>query len=211
MVVKSALAQAKKANIPVVDAFDLSSPSAPLSPPGLSGEHDGRLRARRACLGDYIVAHVGSTSPHVLVFGDSSFPSVASITGGAVSEVKKLLPNSTIISKNVPVGQIATQLGDLTQSSLRADPDIKWVVAGYDAEAICIVPAIQQAGLAGKVNVVGHDAVPQNLKWVQTSHIQMFDVGDPTGWGGWSGIARSCSRHARHAAGAGERSVHRFH
>lgn len=36
-VVKSALAQAKKANIPVVDAFDLSSPSAPLSPPGLSG------------------------------------------------------------------------------------------------------------------------------------------------------------------------------
>ena len=166
----------------------MSSPNAPLSPPGLSGfttveyKHDGAL------LGDYIVANAGEQEPHVLVFGDNSFPSVASITGGAMSEVKRLLPKAKIVYKNVPVGQIATQLGNLTQTELRRDPKTKWVVSGYDAEALYIVPAIQQAGLANSVKVVGHDAVSQNLGWVEQGHIQVFDVGDPTKWGGWSAI-----------------------
>jgi ribose transport system substrate-binding protein len=187
-VVKSALADAKKAHIPVVNAYDVGSPNAPLSPPGLSGfttveyKHDGAL------LGDYIVANANDQAPHILVIGDNEFPSVAAITGGAMAEAKRLLPKAKIVYKNVPVGQIATQLGNLTQTELRRDPKIKWVVAGYDAEALYIVPAIQQAGLGNSVKVVGHDAVPQNLTWVKQAKIQVFDVGDPTHWGGWSAI-----------------------
>jgi ABC-type sugar transport system substrate-binding protein len=187
-VVKTALADAKKNNVPVVNVFDLASPEAPLEPEGLTGSVTVDYAKDGSLMGDYIVANSDSDSPHVLVIGDASFPSVAAIQKGTVDQIKKLAPNAKIVEKNVPVSKLATGLPATVQTELRKDPDIKWVVSDYDAEAIYIVPAIKQAGKANDVKVVGHDAVPQNLKWVQAGDVQVFDVGDPATWGGWGGI-----------------------
>jgi len=187
-VVKTALADAKKNNVPVINVFDLSSPDAPLEPEGLSASVTVDYAKDGSLLGDFIVANSDTDAPHVLVLGDASFPSVAAIQKGAVDQIKKLAPDAKIIEKNVPVSKLATNLAATVQTELRKDPEIKWIVADYDAEAIYIVPAVKQAGKANEVQVVGHDAVPQNLKWVQDGDVQTFDVGDPAGWGGWGGV-----------------------
>ena len=98
------------------------------------------------------------------------------------------------------------KLGQLTQTLLRRDPDVTFVLPTYDAQAIYVVPAIKAANFDQPIEVIGSDAVPSNLDWIRQGNIQVADVGEPETVARLGRARRGRARHARPAS----RSTNRF-
>jgi ribose transport system substrate-binding protein len=124
----------------------------------------------------------------VLIFGDNEFPGEVTRVKGMKDEFKKLCPACKVTFQDTQVAKLGTALGQTAQTLLRRDPSIGWVLPTYDAQALYIVPAIKQAGLAKKVKVVSSDAVTSNLQWTAKSDVQIADVGEPDQWAGWASV-----------------------
>src|SRR6185312_13583585 len=115
----------------------------------------GRLQA------DYVIAN-GKPDTHVLIFGDNEFPGEVTRVQGMKDEFAKLCPDCKVTVQDTQVANLATDLQRTTQTLLRRDPDIAWVLPTYDAQGLYIVAGIKTAGLAKSVKVVGSDAVSDN-------------------------------------------------
>lgn len=183
---KPAVAAAQAAGIPVVDTLTADQAKDPLIPGtfshvSISFYDSGALQA------DYVIAN-GSPDAHVLVFGDNEFPGEVTRVQGMKDEFAKLCPNCQVTVQDTQVAKMATDLGSTTQTLLRRDPQIAWVLPTYDAQGLYIVPAIKSAGLASKVKVVGSDAVSSNLDMVAKGNVQVADVGEPNAWSGWAAV-----------------------
>jgi ribose transport system substrate-binding protein len=184
--IKKDIAAAGAANIPVVDTLDLDQ-----TDPLVDGQFAtvsisfGDSGARQA---DYVIAQQQGKPTHVLVYGDSEFPSEVKRVEGIKAEFAKLAPNIEVTVKDTLVSKIATDLRGQTQTDLRRDPKIEWVLPTYDAQALYVVPAIKSAGMAKKVKVVSSDAVKANLDFVAKGDVQVFDVGPPDIWIGWAAV-----------------------
>jgi ribose transport system substrate-binding protein len=183
---KPAVAAAQKAGIPVVDTLTADQARDPLIPGtfshvSISFYDSGRLQA------DYVIAN-GSPTAHVLIFGDNEFPGEVTRVQGMKDEFAQLCPACKVTVQDTQVAQLATNLQRTTQTLLRRDPKIQWVLPTYDAQGLYVVPGIKSAGLAAKVKVVGSDAVSSNLDLVAKGDVQVADVGEPDTWSGWAGV-----------------------
>lgn len=184
--IKKDIAAAGAAHIPVVDTLDLDQ-----TDPLVDGQFAtvsisfGESGARQA---DYVIAQQRGKPTHVLVYGDSEFPSEVKRVEGIKAEFAKLAPNIEVTVKDTLVSKIATDLRGQTQTDLRRDPKIEWVLPTYDAQALYVVPAIKTGGMADKVKVDSSDAVKANLDFVAKGDVQVFDVGPPDIWIGWAAV-----------------------
>lgn len=183
---KPAVAAAKAAGIPVVDTLTADQTRDPLVPgtfahASISFYDSGRLQA------DYVIAKAAPDT-HVLIFSDNEFPGEVTRVQGMRDEFAKLCPDCKLTVQDTQVATIGTELQRTTQTLLRRDPKIAWVLPTYDAQAIYVVPGIKSAGLAHKVKVVGSDAVAANLDLVAKNDVQVADVGEPDVWSGWAGV-----------------------
>jgi len=183
---KPAVAAAQKAGIPVVDTLTADQTKDPLIPGtfshvSISFYDSGRLQA------DYVIAN-GAPDTHVLIFGDNEFPGEVTRVQGMKDEFAKLCPNCKVTVQDTQVASIGTDLQRTTQTLLRRDPKIEWVLPTYDAQGLYVVPGIKSAGLANKVKVVGSDAVSSNLDLVAKGDVQVADVGEPDIWSGWAAV-----------------------
>jgi ribose transport system substrate-binding protein len=185
VVMKPQMAKAKAAGIPVVDVLtaDQADPLVPgtFAHVSISFYTSGTLQA------DYVIWKSGGKAD-VLIFGDNEFPGEVTRVKGMKDEFHKLCPACKVTFQDTQVGKLGTGLGQTAQTLLRRDPSINWVLPTYDAQALYIVPAIKQAGLAGKVKVVSSDAVKSNLDWTAKSDVQIADVGEPDQWAGWASV-----------------------
>jgi ribose transport system substrate-binding protein len=184
-VMKTQMAAARSAGIPVIDVLTADK-DAPLVPGtfahvSISFYRSGQLQA------DYVVAR-SKGKANVLIFGDNEFPGEVTRVKGMQDEFKQLCPACKVTVQDTQVGKLGTDLGPETQTLLRRDPSIDWVLPTYDAQAIYIVPAIKQANLQSRVKVVGSDAVPSNLDWTAKQDVQVADVGEPDVWTGWAAV-----------------------
>jgi ribose transport system substrate-binding protein len=182
---KGPTAQALKAKIPVVDTLTADK-TAPLVPGtfahvSISFYQSGQLQA------DYVIAKSNGDA-HVLILGDNEFPGEVSRVEGMQHEFSTLCPKCVVTVQDTQVANLGTQLGQLTQTLLRRDPAIGWVLPTYDAQAIYVVPAIKQANFDRPVSVVSSDAVPSNLDWVRQGNVQVADVGEPETWAGYAAL-----------------------
>jgi ribose transport system substrate-binding protein len=183
---KAQVAAAAKKHIPVVDTLDLDQ-TDPLTP-GLFAEASISFAKSGALQADYVIAQQKGKATHVLILSDNEFPSEVKRVKGMKAEFKKLAPNISVTVHDVLVSKLATDIPSVTQTELRRDSKIEWVLPTYDAQAVYVVPAIKQANLANKVKVVSSDNVSSNLDWVAKSEVQVFDVGPPDHWIGWAGM-----------------------
>lgn len=185
VVMKPQMAKAKAAGIPVVDVLtaDQADPLVPgtFAHVSISFYTSGTLQA------DYVIWKSGGKA-NVLIFGDNEFPGEVTRVKGMKDEFKKLCPACKVTFQDTQVAKLGTALGQTAQTLLRRDPSIDWVLPTYDAQALYIVPAIKQAGLAKKVKVVSSDAVTSNLQWTAKSDVQIADVGEPDQWAGWASV-----------------------
>lgn len=181
----TAMKKALDANIPVIDVLTADK-DADLVPGtfahvSISFYESGRLQA------DYAIMDSGGKA-NVLIFGDNEFPGEVTRVQGMRDEFAALCPDCKVTFQDTQVAKLATDLGSLTQTLLRRDPSINYVLPTYDAQAVYIVPAIKQAGLASRVNVVSSDAVASNLDWTAKQDVQVADVGEPDVWTGWAAV-----------------------
>ena len=182
---KGPMAAALAAKIPVVDTLTADQ-AAPLVPGTFahvsisfrhSGRASGRLRHREeqrqgAC----------SDPRRQRISGRGA------ARGGHQHEFKTLCPDCAVTVQDTQVGNLGVKLGQLTQTLLRRSPDISLVMPTYDAQEICVVPAIKAANLDKPMEVIGSDAVTSNLDWIRHGNMQIADVGEPDVRPGWAAV-----------------------
>ena len=183
---KPAVSAAKAAGIPLVDVLTADQDKDPLvdgtfSHVSISFYDSGALQA------DYVIAN-GTPDAHVLVFGDNEFPGEVTRVQGMKDEFAKLCPKCTVTVQDTQVANIGTTLQTTTQTLLRRDPKIKWVLPTFDGQGLYVVAGIKAAGLASSVKVVGSDAVSSNLDLIVKGDVQVADVGEPDIQSGWAGV-----------------------
>ncbi|HVB46667.1 MAG TPA: substrate-binding domain-containing protein [Streptosporangiaceae bacterium] len=182
---KPAVSAATSAGIPVVDTLtaDQGSPlvAGTFAHVSISFYNSGRLQA------DYVIASCQADA-HVLILGDNEFPGEVTRVQGMKAEFARLCPACKLTIQDTQVANLSTTLASETQTLLRRDPSITWVLPTYDAQATYIVPAIKQMGPESQVKVVGSDAVPSQLALVAGHDVQVADVGEPTTQSGWAAV-----------------------
>lgn len=169
------------ANIPFVEAINTVS-AQPATGVGsrvvVDFGHSGEIQAA------YAIAKSSGTGS-VLIFGDDEFPTEKVRVDAQVQYFKDHCPNCKVTVKNEQLATLATAVPADTQSILRANPDIKWILPAYDYLGGFVVQGLSQGGLTD-VSVVGADAVPQQLDQIRQGTSYVADVGETPVWCGWA-------------------------
>jgi ribose transport system substrate-binding protein len=138
-------------------------------------------------IGDYVIADSDAKAV-MLPFDDKSFASALAFVAGAVDTVRacntcSVLPRQYFVSTD-----ISTTLGPRAVDLVRSNPKITYIDGDYDPAAAGIVPALANAGLKGKVKVVGGLANSQNLQYVKSGFVQTADAGFDNQYMGYMAI-----------------------
>jgi ABC-type sugar transport system substrate-binding protein len=179
--IKTAIAKARKAGIPVVDPVAAREPS----PTGIN--HDIKIHGDKQgeLLGAYIAVESGGKA-NLGIMDDKEFPHQALRTGGIKRSLDACSGCKIVGQSDFVVTDIGTQLGPKSQAFLQANPSIDWLSVAFDAAASDVVVANRQTG-ARKVNIVSMDANPQNIDFIEQGQ-QTATVGAPLDWAGWAAV-----------------------
>lgn len=181
------LSKAVAQGIPFVDTFATGAPDEPLKDSFAHVTADYNRSGR--VLADWAMADSGCKAKMAILSADGPFPNLKAMVPAAQQEVKKQCPDCEVSTDYYDIGKIATELGSQTQSVLRRNPDTDYVFAVMDAGVQFVGPALQQAGAADKVKVMGHDGVDQNLDDIRKGGVQDADMAFvPAEWIGWATV-----------------------
>jgi ribose transport system substrate-binding protein len=121
----------------------------------------------------------------VLIFGDDEFPTEKIRVDAQEQYFKDHCPDCKVTVKNEQLATLATSVPADTQSILRANPDIKWILPAYDFLGSFVVQGLNQGGIKD-VSVVGADAVDQQLDQIRNGEHYVANVGETPVWCGWA-------------------------
>lgn len=178
---KTSIANARAAGIPVVD------PVAAREPSDTGINHDVEIDGTRQ--GEILGAYIATASDgqaKVGIMDDEEFPHQALRTGGIESSLDQCSGCEIVGQENFVVSEIGTKLGPKSQAFVQANPDIDWLSVAFDAAAADVVIANQQAG-ARDVKIVSMDGNPQNLDFIEQGQ-QQATVAAPLDWAGWAAV-----------------------
>ncbi len=188
--IQLALSEAKKAGIPVVagsNGIDTPNPVKLKSPDGLGFVFD--VGPDYATLGrhaaEWIIADSSGTG-NVVVYSDKEFPSVMAFQVGLLAGLKQCAKCTISEPQYFTATQIANQLGQMTVDYLRTHPETNYVFSPYDPAAAAQVTAIAQAGMNGKVKLVGVLGDQQNLNFIRSGRVQVADAAYENEYMGWA-------------------------
>jgi ribose transport system substrate-binding protein len=182
-VVSEPLAQAQAKHIPVV----LFSDGGPADkPPASIFSHvtadfglGGKLMA------DWVLADSAckATVGYVGV-GTGAGSSGSEIDKGFADELKALCSSCKLTTATANLATLATQLAGQTQSLMRRDSGINYMVATFDSLVTYVAPAAMQVN--PNIKIVGHDGAAASLKLIDNGRGQVADVAlPPPGYQGW--------------------------
>lgn len=180
--VAGAIADAKKAGIPVVQVQE-HDPGSALAD-GVVGQVTFCYSCAGKLIADFVIADSGGKA-NGTIFISKDVSNGTDEEKGMRDEFGELCPDCKFESQNVAVADWNSKLGTLTRSILTSKPDTGYLLALYDGMTIPIVPAIAQAGKAGKVKVVSFNATPSVMKEMSQGDTMAGDVGGANVWFGW--------------------------
>jgi ribose transport system substrate-binding protein len=185
-VVSGPLAEAKKANIPVI-----------LVAGGHETEQD--FLAKHGVFTDVSLGSIGQgellaafTAVHskgkakLAMFNTPEFPTIVQRYDSYKDTLAKCTECEVVADTNFAATEIGTTLGSKYQSTLQANPEADYAWVGLDAAAGVMVAAAQQSG-ASKVNLVSFDGNRQNIEFVADG-TQLVTIGSPLHWAGWAAL-----------------------
>lgn len=177
------LAQAMKAEIPVVDSLT-AGPDAPLN--GLFAHVDADMKGDGGLVADWVMADSGCKA-EMVIFASTVLSVHKLLTEGAQEEMKRLCPECKTTLQEFDSTKMATDLGTSTQSVLRRNPDTNYLFPVLDAGVQFVEPAVAQAGKSDDVKIVSHDGVSTNIANMREGGGQVLDVAfPPSAWFGWA-------------------------
>ena len=138
--------------------------------------------------GDYIIANSNGKAVFV-PWNDLEYSSVVAFVDAVTATVKQcttctVLSTQQFVSADVSVTSLGARVVDL----LRTNPSIDYMVAGYDPAAAVMVPAIDNAGLRGKVKIVSVIGAAQNLAYVKAGNVQAADIAYDSNYVGYMAV-----------------------
>ncbi|HTI01751.1 MAG TPA: sugar ABC transporter substrate-binding protein [Acidisoma sp.] len=188
--IQLALAEAKKAGIPVVagsNGIDTPNPVALTAPNGLGFAFDvgpdyGTLGRHIA---QWMIADSHGTA-NIALFSDKEFPSIRAQQIGVLQGLAEC--PKCVVSKPIyfTATQIATELGQMTVGYLRNHPDVNYVFGAFDPPVAAQVTALMQAGMMGQVKVIGGLGNQQNLAFIRSGRLQVADAAYDNEYMGWA-------------------------
>lgn len=182
LLLKGPEAAAAAAHIPTVHA--ISDPVFPLVP-GETSAVDIHFGLSGAIQAAYTIAKSRGRA-HVLILGDQEFRDEIQRVKSQLAYFKHNCPDCVVTVRNVLLASLPTQVPKLVQSVLHADPKITWILPAYDYLGSFVVQGLKEGGFKG-INVVGADAVAQQLDWTRSGgSYYVADVGETPVWCGWA-------------------------
>jgi ribose transport system substrate-binding protein len=88
--------------------------------------------------------------------------------------------------ETVAVQDWGTRLPVLTRSILTSDPTVNYLIPLVDFPSQFIVPAVNEAGLAGKVKISTFNGTPAILHLLKDGNVVGADIGGANIWESWS-------------------------
>jgi ribose transport system substrate-binding protein len=178
-VIGPALDAAKAAGIPVVtaanDPLDVTEPPSIGANITVDYELVGKLQA------DWAIAQSNGNVDARGFYG-GAFPSDVAQAKGQKEELARLCPSCTLKQESVLISNFPTTVPPIVQTDIRTDPKLNWFFPTFDALNLYVVPAVQQAGAASKVQSSSHNAIAANLKYVLNGTVQTASIGENTKW-----------------------------
>ncbi|GAA3652747.1 hypothetical protein GCM10022237_10820 [Nocardioides ginsengisoli] len=186
------LKAADKAGIHVINVLnnpiDLNAPGQGAGPEfwasvGTDLELGGRLIASKAVLDTDGKANV------LFVDSEGLAPEPPVVKG--IKQVLGACKGCTLQTKNVPLADWGTQITPLVVTSIRANPNLNYVITLFDGMAIFATAGVQQAGAVNKVHVVSHNGGSAALALVKQGDIFTADPGVSEEWSAWATVDQS--------------------
>ncbi|MFG2730412.1 sugar ABC transporter substrate-binding protein [Streptomyces canus] len=147
-----------------VQMFVHGGDNQPLGPKAWSGIMNNDYGQTAPVLADYVAKDSGGDAK-VLLVNNSEFPEVNSGVKAFAKTLPEVCPSCKIEKQlDFSIADIQTTFPSRVKAMLQANPDINYIYAPYDFASTQMSTAIGQAGLTGKVKIVGADGNPQNLQ-----------------------------------------------
>jgi ribose transport system substrate-binding protein len=138
------LAAAKKAGIPVVDAYVGSNPPAAADSPDVFANVTNNFEQTGQIMADYLLSATNCKA-NVVLFTTSVYPSLQQMSTGISGEMSKVCPGCSLHSITFDPTTIATTVGPLVSNTVRRYPDTNYLIAGFDSLVPYAIPSLQQA------------------------------------------------------------------
>jgi ribose transport system substrate-binding protein len=171
-----ALEQMKSGGLPVINTDDARIAATVYVGP--SHELDGSQAA------DYIAAHLPNGGNVAQIEGQAGSSAAILRIKGFTEGVAKHANLKLVAS--VPGNWDGTQAYNATQNLLQKYPDLKAIYADNDTMAVGAAKAVSDAGLAGKVIIVGTDGIPAAMDAIQKGTMAATITPLPYYQGFWS-------------------------
>jgi ribose transport system substrate-binding protein len=184
--VAPALADAKKAGIPVI-MVNTQDPGPPRKdyPPAVVGMATHSFSWPGRAEADFITVD-SKGKAKILFMSTNDLPHITGPEKQAfLSETKRVCPGCEVEVMNVPSGQWS-QLTTKTASYIRAHPDVQYIVPDFDGMVIFALPGVHSAHAQGKVKIVSFNATPSVMKALKKKDVVVAETGGPNLLQGWA-------------------------
>jgi ribose transport system substrate-binding protein len=178
-IVKGALGRAEDAGIPVIVA-GTGSDEGVAHEVSLHGVEEGELLAAR------IVSDTNG-SAKIAMFTGAPYKTVVQRVDGSKSIFEQCDGCEVVEEQDISGTTPGAPLVQLVQSILQRNPDVDVLWAPYDAAAIDIMQAVQQAGRTDDLKVYSFNGNLQNLDLMRDGDLQTAVVAEALEWAGWAG------------------------
>lgn len=177
VIFSSDLAKLKAENVPVIDSFVTDKPGNGITATVVSEPSEYAETGR--AMADFALGKSGTATNAVFVYG-STFPADVLVKTAYQAESQKLCPSCGVSSLNVPESSVAT-LPAVVTAYLTTHPKINYVILGEGSFESGLPQALETAGFANKVKIVGQYPTPgslQDLKDGKISALVMTEQAD---------------------------------
>ena len=185
------LAAAKAAGIPVVVThfYDDSTPPPPrceACAAGVTALETAPFDTAAQLLADWVILKSKGNVNALIPIVGGVIP-----TPGMEEAIKQQFatycPKCSYKFINIPLADFASSnLANDIQASVSGDTKANWIIDQLDSMVPATISAINTAGRAGKINVVGYNGSTFAIKDVQSSSPMVMDVGESAPWIGYA-------------------------
>jgi ribose transport system substrate-binding protein len=180
---------AKSKGIPVVSM--LSGNAAPNIGKGFKGgfftEVDTSSDKQGQLASDWIVSQTNGNAKIGLI-NEPAFPIQNKRVDAFKAQFKRCGGCKLYPDINIPVAKLASDATPAMVNFFRAHPDVNYFWATYDGAGVFAVQAVNEAGVKGKVPIIGVDGNSPNLKFIKDGNVQVATVVSPHEWIGWAAV-----------------------
>jgi len=184
--ISAAIQHAKQAGVRVILGFggDPGLPTAADRRLGVSAYVTFDYSGAGRLLGDEAVADSNGKAD-AAVFDVPESPNAVLEGRAAVNEIHRLCSACKVTLRHAPLVQWTTNLQTLTSSTLKADPNINYLIPVWDPMVPFMKPAVAALNAQNRVKILTYNADTPQLADLQKGDIVAVDIGSPEVWVGW--------------------------